>query len=243
MQADATASPTEEAFGMRAIITSVKCGDFLAATLPAWKAIIPAGCLGVATSPTDTETQDVCAAHDVPAFITDAWSRIDSTCHSGANPPQFNMALGLDEAFGFLPGLRAAPADGELCLSLNADVYPFGKLPKASDIQTGTMAGWWRHECHTPKDLAAHVHGTRPISAYKRMKNSGGRPVGYAQLFRYFPGFRFGSYGSAAKYDVTVFAKFARLEMRTDLYLFHLGGPEGGHANWVGRCVPRWDAA
>jgi len=228
---------------MRAIITSVKCGDFLAATLPAWKRLLGAD-LGVATSPHDTETQDVCAANGVQAWITDGWSRVDlSYPHHGANPPQFNMPLGLDEAFGFIPGLRGRPLEHELCLSLNADVYPFGKLPAESAIPDGLMAGWWRHECYTPKDLSAHVAGTLPLSHFKRMKTSGGRPVGYAQLFRYFPGFRFGSYGSAAKYDVHVFAKFARTEMRTDLYLFHLGGLEGGKANWTGRTVPRWGSA
>lgn len=228
---------------MRAIICSVKCGDFLAATLPAWKRLIPGDQLGVSTSPEDTETQDVCAANGVKAWITDAWSRVDlSYPHHGANPPHFNMPLGLDEAFGFIPGLRERPDDGELCLILNADVYPFGQLPAEKVIPSGTMAGWWRHECFTPKDLAAHVSGAKPLSHFKRMKNSGGRPVGYAQLFRYFPGFRFGSYGSAAKYDIHVFQKFQRLEMRSDLYLFHLGGPEGGHKNWVGRCVPRWAA-
>jgi len=228
---------------MRAVITSVKCGDFLAATLPAWKRMIPAGCLSVATSPEDTETQDVCSANGVPAYVTDGWSRVDLTCHHGANPPHFNMPLGLDEAFGFIPGLREAPADGELCLSLNADVYPFGSLPSESDIPKGVMAGWWRHECHTPKDLAAAISGKKKRHDFKRMKNSGGRPVGYAQMFRYYHGFRFESYGSAAKYDVHVFAKFQRLEMRDEIFLLHLGGPEGGHANWVGRCVPRWEAA
>lgn len=227
---------------MRAIITSVNCGDFLASTLPAWKALLGAH-LGVATSPADAETQAVCAANGVHAWVTDGWARVDASCHLGSIPPRFNMPLGLDEAFGFVPGLRDLPADGELCLSLNADVYPFGKMPAEADIPKGLMAGWWRYECPTPKDLAAHVSGKRKVHDYRRMKNSGGRPVGYAQLFRYTPGFRFGSYGSAAKYDIHVFAKFARLEMRTDLYLFHLGGPEGGHANWVGRCVPRWNAA
>jgi hypothetical protein len=224
---------------MRAVITSVNCGDFLAATLPAWKRYLP-DVLSVATSPEDTETQDVCEANGVPAIVTDGWKRVEIDIHRGANPPHFNMPLGLDEAFGFIPGQRERPSDGELCLSINADVYPFGTMTAESDIPKGVMAGWWRHECPTPNDLAQHVSGKRKIHTYKRMKNSGGRPVGYAQLFRYFPGFRFGSYGSAAKYDIHVFEKFQRLEMRNDLYLFHLGGPEGGHANWVGRCVPRW---
>ena len=228
---------------MRAIICSVDCGDFLAQTLPAWKRLLPEGSLGVATSPLDTETQFVCTQNQVPMWITDAWFRADPACHHGANPPTFNMALGLDEVFGFRPGLRDAPADGELCLSLNADVYPFGKLPSEKDIPKGTMAGWWRYECATGADLVAHLREKRPIAAYKRMKNSGGRPVGYAQLFRYFPGFKFGSYGSAAKYDVHVFERFQRLEMRSELYLFHLGGPEGGHQNWIKRCVPRWTVA
>lgn len=229
---------------MRVVICSVRCGDFLAATLPAWKRLVPKGCLGVATAPEDAETLAVCQANGVPAWVTDAWSRIDpSAPHHGSIPPRFNMPLGLDEAFGFVPGLRDRPAVGEFCLSLNADVYPFGRLPKADAIPPGTMAGWWRHECRTPEDLAAHVSGQRPLSAYPRMKNSGGRPVGYAQAFRYFDGFRFGSYESAGKYDVHVFAKFQKLEMRSDLYLFHLGGPEGGHENWCGRCVPRWEPA
>lgn len=227
---------------MRALITSVNCGDFLSSTLPAWKALI-GDALGVATDASDVETLAVCARENVTAWVTDAWWRADMSCHHGANPPKFNMALGLDEAFGFIPGLRAQPADGELCLSLNADVYPFGELPKESSIPVGTMAGWWRYECLTPSDLAAHVSGKRSVKTYTRMKNSGGRPVGYAQAFRYRPGFRFESYGSAGKYDVHVFAKFERLEMRDDLYLLHLGGPEGGHENWCGRCVPRWEAA
>ena len=226
---------------MRALITSVRCGDFLADTLPAWKRLL-GDQLGVATSPEDAETQNVCAKHDVKAWVTDGWSRI-AEGHIGAIPPTFNMPLGLDEAFGFRPGLRDAPADGELCLSLNADVYPFGDLPKEAAIPKGTMAGWWRYECPAPTDLDQHCNGRKGLHKFKRMKNSGGRPVGYAQLFRYFPGFRFGSYGSAAKYDIHVFAKFPRLEMRDDLYLFHLGGPEGGRQNWISRCVPRWRAA
>jgi hypothetical protein len=226
---------------VRAVITSVNCGDFLEATLHAWKTLLPQGSLTVATSPTDPESQAACAAHDIPACVTDGWSRVDQAIHIGSIPPRFNMPLGLDETFGFIPGYRDRPADGELCLSLNADVYPFAsKWMNEQDIPKGTMAGWWRYECPTPKDLAAHVMGQRPIDKYKRMKNSGGRPVGYAQLFRYFPGFRFGSYGSAGKYDVHVFKHFPKLQMRNDLYLFHLGGPEGGHENWCGRCVPRW---
>lgn len=230
---------------MRTIITSVNCGDFLADTLPAWKKIIPEGCLGVATSPQDTETIAVCEANGVKAWITDGWSRIDASIHIGSIPPRFNMPLGLDEAFGFIPGLRELPADGELCLSLNADVYPFGVWPKTlkRDFPAKTMAGWWRHECANQKLLYQHVRGEKPLTAYPRMKNSGGRPVGYAQLFRYFPGFRFGSYGSAGKYDVHVFKHFPTLQMRDEFYLFHLGGPEGGHENWCGRCVPKWGVA
>lgn len=228
---------------MRAIITSVNCGDFLADTLPAWKAILPAGTLGVATSPHDTETQEVCQANDVPTWVTDGWARVDLSCHLGANPPQFNMPLGLDEAFGFVPGLRDLPADGELCVSLNADVYPFGAFPAESEVPKGLMAGWWRYECHTPKDLDGCIANPKRVQTMTRMKNSGGRPVGYAQMFRYFPGFRFGSYGSAAKYDIHVFKHFPRLQMREEIHLLHLGGPEGGHKNWVGRCVPRWRAA
>lgn len=227
---------------MRAIITSVNCGDFLADTIAAWKTLL-GDQLGVATSPADTETQAVCERNGVKAWVTDGWSRIDPTCHLGSIPPRFNMPLGLDEAFGFVPGLRELPADGELCLSLNADVHPFGAIPPEKAIPKGVMAGWWRYECPTPNDLDLHRSGKKPLDHFKRMRNSGGRPVGYAQLFRYFPGFRFGSYGSAGKYDVHVFAKFQRLEMREDLYLFHLGGPEGGHENWCGRCVPRWRAA
>jgi hypothetical protein len=225
---------------MRAVIPCVDCVDFLRVTLPAWKAFLPKNSLVVATSPRDRETQIVAAACGVPVYITDAWTRVDWSCHVGGEP-KFNKALGLDEAFGFA-GPLPAPEPGELCLSLDVDGYPFGKFPKEKHFEANRLYGYYRHECLSPEALADHVQGREPLSAYRKMHNSGNRPVGYFQLFRYRPGVRFGSYPNAGKYDVKFIAhEFPQWQMRpeSEVYLFHLG-PQGDSPNWSGRTVPRW---
>ena len=227
---------------MRFVITSVNYADYLAVTLPAWKAILPAGALFVATSPEDVETQRVALLdHGVPCVVTDAWTRKDPTCHEGGEPT-FNIALGLDEALGLTGGLVTPPQDGEILGHASADCVPFGRWPDESRFDDQTVYAFWRYECLSPKHLAQHQSGKRPLSQFPRLKNTKGAPIGYNQMFRAKPGRRFGSYPTAGKFDTHFTARFPRFEMLLDAYLLHLG-PINIRENWAGRTVPTWGAA
>lgn len=228
---------------MRAVIVSVSYGDMLTVTLPAWKALLPPGTLSVATSPDDAESQDIAKQHGVPSLITDAWTRFDDSCHRGG-VPTFNAALGMDVTLGLAEDLVARPNAGDLIVNINADCYPFGTWPSGKHVKPGVLYGAWRHHCLTPGDLAKYQQGRLPLKYFPRMKNSGGRPVGYFNVWRYVEGRRFGSYPTAGKYDTHFITrcyenKWAYLN---GLHLFHLG-PQADWANWAGRVVPRWGAA
>jgi hypothetical protein len=223
---------------MRLVIASVNYGDLLRVVLPAWKAIVPS--VSVATSPDDQESQAVAAELGVPVVVTDAWTRSDEG-HTG-KPATFNLGFGVNVALGLRGDLVSPPAEGELCAHVSADCYPFGEMPAESDLRTDTIYGFWRYECLTHGALKAHINGTRSLSRFARLKNSGGMPIGYFQMFRAQPGRRMPSYPTAGKTD-THFAKaFARFEMLSSLYFLHLG-PINNHANWGGRVLPRWEVA
>lgn len=226
---------------MRIILTSVNYADYLAVSIGAWKAFLPAGALTVATSPSDVASQQVARDHGVPVFVTDAWDRLDASCHQGG-PVRFNMALGLDEALGLVGDRVPAPIDGELIGHVNPDCVPFGRFPDEQTFASDTVYAFWRHECLKPKHLAEHISGVRPLAAFPKLKNSGGAPIGYFQIFRAKAGRRFGSYPTAGKFDTHFTAKFPHKVMRTDAYLLHLG-PISIKENWAGRCVPTWGAA
>lgn len=223
---------------MRAVIVSVRYADFLAQSLPAWKKFLPPGTLTVATIPHDTATATVAAHSRVPIFPTTAWTERDETCHVSKERPQFNVPLALDSAFGFV-GTRSRPAPGELCVSLDADVVPFGTWPAEETFEPDVLYGLYRYKCHNHQQLVAHRRGLASLHAYEFMRNK--RPAGYALMFRYRPGLRFGSYPSAGDYDFDFGELFARREMRTDhVYVLHMGR-RGGHNNWRRRTVPLWD--
>lgn len=227
---------------MRAVLVSVKYGDLLGVTLPAWKATLPPRSLSVVTSPEDQETQDVCAKYDVPAFITDAFTRIDETCHAGG-VPTFNCALAMDEALGLVGDRVPRPAVGELICNINADCYPVGVWPHENTFDPGILYGFWRHHCLTTEEFAQFRAGKRPAEKFPWMKNSGGRPVGYLQLWRYRAGERYRSYPNAGKYDTHFCDRWKpHFCMRTELRLLHLG-PQKDWANWISRVVPRWGEA
>lgn len=223
---------------MRVVLTSVNYADFLAVTLAAWKAIVPAG-LVVATAPGDASIQ-VAEAHGVPVVVTDAWTRRGED-HQGGEPT-FNMGLGLNEALGLCGDRVPAPAAGELIGHVNPDCMPFGRWPNEQRFDAETVYAFWRYECLEPKHLSQHLGGVRPLSAFPRLKNTGGAPIGYCQLFRAKAGRRFGSYQTAGKFDTHFTATFARKQMLTDVYLLHLG-PISVRENWAGRVVPQWGAA
>lgn len=225
---------------MRIVLTSVRYADFLAVTLPAWRALVPSGLL-VATSPEDEASQRIAADHNVPTVITDAWRRSDRTCHQG-DMPRFNLALGLDVAFGLFDDAMPPPAEDELCGHLSADCYPVGRWPADRTFPADTIAGFWRYACATPAELRDAQQGRRAVSSFPRLKNAHGWPIGYCQLFRYRSGLRFGSFPTAGKFDIRFREQFTHKVMRDDVALLHLG-PSSVRENWAGRVIPQWGAA
>lgn len=237
---------------MRIVLPSVTYADFLAVTLPAWWGMVPRESLTVVTSPEDLESQALARRQGVGLHVTDAWTRNGAT---------FNKALALDEAFGIVPGFREPPREGDVCLSLDADVFPCGILPASSAIAVNTLYGCARYECLSTADLRAHLLGHRPRRQLPliapRMRKKPGvlispntqenirehahRCLGYFQLFRWRPGVGFGSYNTAGKYDVDFRGHFATRVALVDFYVLHLG--EQDRRNWRGRIVPRWKEA
>jgi hypothetical protein len=225
---------------MRIVLTSVGYADFLAVTIAAWKRVVPAGCLTLATSPDDVDSQRLAAAHRLSFIATDAWSNTDSSCHVGARPG-FNMALGLDVSLGLIRACLPPPEEGEICGHVNADCYPTGDWPAEDTFAPETVYGFWRYECQTPTDLDAYLKGLKDKAAYSRIKTAKGAPTGYCQIFRWRPGLRFGSYPSAGAFDTDFTKRFSQKVMRDEVFLLHLGGRD--RANWAGRTLPVWGVA
>lgn len=228
---------------MRAAILSVNYADYLAVTLPAWKAMLPTESLCVVTSPNDAETARLAAQHEVRCVVTDAWTRRDTSVHPWCpeKPDTFNCALALDVALGLAEDARPRPTIGEVVVSINADCYPQGQWPDTSHLDADTIYGIERFACETPKVFADVLAGRLKHTDLRRMKNSGGRPIGYFQLARYREGLRFGSFPTARKYDTYFCAKFAKKAFFNAVWLWHLGPMDT--ANWAGRTLPRWEAA
>lgn len=226
---------------MKVVVTSVHYADFLAVTLPAWREIVPAGCLMVATSPDDVDTHAVAAACDVPIIATEAWSQRDPSCHVG-DGVHFNLALGLDVALiGLLEGRVAKPARGEVCGHVSADCYPVGHWPADDRFTDDTIYGFWRYDCPTTEAFDRFQRDRR-IERFPRLKNAHGWPIGYCQLFRYREGLRFGSFPTAGKFDIRFRERFPNKVMLGDVSLLHLG-PSSVRSNWAGRTIPHWGAA
>ncbi len=217
---------------MKVIVTSVGYADFLAVTLPAWRALVPTG-LCVATSPDDHATQRMAGICGVPVCLTHAWSQMDPSCHVGERV-SFNMALGLDMAF-------AGTVDGTVCGHVSADCYPVGRWPAETRIVEDTIYGFWRYDCPTPQAFDQY-QADRRLARFPRMKNAHGWPIGYCQVFRYRSGVRFGSFPTAGKFDIRFREKFTHKVMLDDVALIHLG-PSSVRENWAGRTIPEWVSA
>jgi hypothetical protein len=235
---------------MRAVIPSVNYADFLAVTLPAWLAILPHDSVTVVTSDDDVETQAVAERHDVQCVITDAWTRDGAT---------LNKAAALDEAFGLAGDLIAPPSDGELCLALDADGFPCGTWPLETAIAPNTIYGCGRYHCETPEALQAHrtgrtrrtdlalippkvrgsQYGAIPHTA-ANLKDTATKCLGYFQLWRHAPQYRFGVSKTAGGYDLRFRDQFPRRAYVSDVYILHLGPQD--RSNWKGRVLPRWTA-
>jgi hypothetical protein len=227
---------------MRLVIVSVRCGDYLAVSLPAWQAFLrPSDTLTVATAPDDEETQSVARRHGAGCGVTDAWLSTDPTVHDG-DAPTFNMAWGLDTVFGFRDG-QVAP--GTVCGMANPDLVPFGALPLDDAMAAQTLYGMGRYECLSPSALVAHQRGSTRVQDLPYVRSLGRarqkpRTGGYFMAFRWAPGIRFGSFPTAGKYDEVFARQFPHdhLWSTDQCYALHLGGRD--KRNWSGRMLPRW---
>lgn len=226
---------------MRVVIPSLHYGDFLGATLPAWRALLPAADIVVVTSPRDPESAVIAREYGARPLVTDAWTRRGAALNKGA---------ALDAGFD---GLAA----GDLCLSIDADVYPCGRFPRAEKVAEDTIYGCPRYQVTTPAAIEDHLAGRLTREALPLIgPRAGGEPqlggattpkeaaarcLGYFQLFRYSPRRRFGDSRSAGKCDITFRNQFRRRRGITRFYVLHLG--ELSRRNWKGRVVPAWGAA
>lgn len=215
---------------MRVVIVSVNYADFLAVTLPAWRQLLPLADIRVVTSSADPETQRVALKSGCRAVIaTQAFTS------GGAI---FNKAAALDVGFAGTPL-------GSWALALDADVYPVGELPDNLPRTQGWLGSVHRYACETPEHLAEHLAGRRPLAAFPRIqmwKRSPHRAdpaglQGYFQLWRFRHGDRFGSYPTAAKYDVDFGRTFPYRRYLDGLAVLHLGEHR---RNWSGRVTAPW---
>lgn len=236
---------------MKVVIPSVQYADMLAVTLPAWRKMLPQATFRVVTNREDLETKRIAKLHGAKVCVTDAWTRRDAV---------FNKALALDRAFG-IAGQDQPPAIGELCLALDADVYPFGVFPVEADLAANVLYGCPRMHCETPQELDDHVKGKTALADLQLMpplnpgqRSPGAAPyslgaatasarrcLGYFQLFRYREGLRFGSSKTAGGYDLRFRHHFEQRYPLTSFYVLHLGHRD--RANWSGRVVAQWGAA
>jgi hypothetical protein len=233
---------------MRIVIPSLGYGDFLAATLPAWQLRFPGATIVVVTATGDDDTADVVRHHGARLCVTDAWFAFGA---------RLNKGWALNVGFGFT-GALTPPNRGERCLSVDADVYPFGPFPE--ELAPRTLYGCPRYLCRTPEELQAHQEGRLKrhqmpvllaryrgsdapqgvIGAGRKTLDSAARScLGYFQLWRHC-GFTFSSNMTAGKYDIVFRDQFEKRAALTDFYVLHLG--DASRKNWSGRSVPRWGA-
>jgi len=210
---------------VRVVIPSVDYADMLAATLPAWRRLLPAADLIVVTAKHDRATFKIARSSGAALLVTDAWYR------EGA---AFNKARALDEAFEF----RERPA-GEVCIAIDADVYPFGAFnPDA--IADGVIYSVDRFYIDTPATLARQV--ARPDRITLQRMTEGRRGPGYFQAFRSRPDLTFGSHDDAGFYDLMFHRHFVGgVAVLEGFAVGHLGRKSG--KNWRGRTLPKWGAA
>jgi hypothetical protein len=210
---------------MRIVIPSVDYADMLTATLPAWRRQFPDAQLVVVTSHRDRRTAAIARELGAGILVTDAWYR---------DGHAFNKARALDEAFNF-----AALEAGELCIAIDADVYPFGAL-ELEALRAGVLYGCDRFYCETPAALERQI--ARPDRAHLDRMTAGRRGAGYFQAFRARPDLTFGSYPNAGYYDLAFHRHFAGgVAVLEGFYVLHLGRKSG--KNWSGRTLPKWGAA
>jgi hypothetical protein len=210
---------------VRIVIPSVDYADMLGATLPAWRGTFPAATLVVVTARHDRATLDTARAAGAAVLVTDAWYRRGRA---------FDKAAALDEAFDF-----PARELGEICIAIDADVYPFGVFDVEA-IAAGVLYSVDRFYVDSPATLARQVR--RPAIEELDRMTAGRRGPGYFQAFRARPDLTFGSYPDAGYYDLDFHRHFpGGVAVLASSYVVHLGRKSG--KNWRGRTLPKWGAA
>jgi hypothetical protein len=237
---------------MRIVIPSLNYADFLAVTLPAWCRIANPKEIRVVTHLDDQATIDIAHSCGCRIVATTAWN---------AGGAILNKSRAMDEAFGFIPPSAASfsnlpdrvpPEVHELCLALDADCYPVGRLPDPATVESKVIYGCHRYICETNEILTGYLDGSiqrdnlqEIVSWGRRVTSSQHRDCpqvacGYFQLFRYARGMRFGSFPAANEYDVRFAFKFPRSGLVQDIHVLHLG--QIG-LNWKGRTTDPWPAS
>lgn len=209
---------------MRIVIPSVDYADMIGVTLPAWRRTFPAADLIVVTAKHDRATFRVARELGAALLVTDAWYR---------DGRAFDKAAALDEAFDFRERLA-----GEVCIAIDADVYPFGVFD-VDAIGGRALYSVDRYLVDSPAELERQIANPDP-AALARM-TAGRRGPGYFQAFRARPSLTFGSYPDAGYYDLAFHRHFAGVEVLEASYVVHLGRKSG--KNWRGRTLPKWGAA
>lgn len=241
---------------MRLVVPSVEYSDHLQHTLPLWVQLVGPEHITVVTSYDDIETESVALDNGVRVLKTDAWTHHDPTFKRDVShwhqfwrrrrgkdflKPVFNKALALDEAFCFVPGSTRSPIKGEVCISVDADVRPFGTLPPLDTVKDGVIYGCRRYSLgpHGLKGDDMPIHGRATL---RRTQHREHWFVcqGYFQMFRWHPGMRFGSYPAADAYDDDFAHEFTHSEEVPNFYVLHHGGLESTHKNWEKRITPPW---
>jgi hypothetical protein len=188
---------------VRVVVPSLHYGDFLAVTLPGWRAAFPSASILVVTRADDDASQAAATAHGCRVLVTDAWTR---------NGARLNVGAVLEEAFARVP-----PQPNEICLSVDADVYPCGRFPRKAEIKSRTLYGCARYHVDSQAELEAHLSGEVPrrrlrliaprqggepvIGARMRPEDAGAKCLGYFHCFRHSERRRYTDSDSAGGYD------------------------------------------
>ncbi len=210
---------------MRIVVPAVDYADMLATTIPAWRRLFPAAHLTILTAHHDRRTIALSRELGAALVVTSAWYR---------DGRAFDKAAALDEGFDF-----PSREPGELCIAIDADVYPFGVIA-LDTLRAGVLYACDRFYCDTPAALERQI--ARPDRSVLDRMTAGRRGAGYFQAFRARPDLSFGSYPTAGYYDLDFHRHFAGgVESLEEFYVLHLGRKSG--KNWRGRTLPRWGAA
>lgn len=227
------------------LVPCLHYSDFLSLTLPVTRRLFNS--VTVITAPDDLQTIQLCAACDVFAFQTDAWST------HGAS---FNKAAALNE---YLSTLKAAHQDCWILL-LDADILFVESITRhLAHLDQGGLYSIRRRLCETEADLGDFLDGALPFESFhvnvppivngrvwgRRPTSNPAGLLGYLQLW-HLTGARglrtLPESQTAAKYDVQFGLSFPEhlrkyLDCREVL---HLGTPK---VNWRGRVSSRWNGA